>query len=113
MTPARATHPTVASPLVGGEPRRNRNPSPTHPPAYTLVELVVVIGIISLLMAVTIPSVSWMWEGTRLADAENSRIVRELSDHVQDVLQRNIDEMVRRRKHVFWGRVFEPSASNP
>lgn len=51
--------------------------------------------------------------GLSPADAENSRIVRELSDHVQDVLQGNIDEMVRRRKYVFWGRVFEPSAPNP
>jgi len=46
------------------------------------------------------------------ADAENDRIVRELSDHVQDVLQRNIDEMVHRRKHVFWGRLFDGNPQN-
>lgn len=44
-------------------------------------------------------------QGLKPADAENRTVVREFSAHVQDLLQRNIDEMVKRRKHIFWGKV--------
>jgi 1-acyl-sn-glycerol-3-phosphate acyltransferase len=44
-------------------------------------------------------------EGLKPADGENRAILREFSAHIQDLVQRNIDEMVRRRKHIFWGRI--------
>jgi hypothetical protein len=36
--------------------------------------------------------------------------VREFSDHIQDLVQRNVDEMLKRRKHIFWGRVLGRAA---
>lgn len=44
-------------------------------------------------------------QGLKPADAQNRMIVRDYSAHVQDLLQNHIDEMVRRRKHIFWGKV--------
>ncbi|HEY3132549.1 MAG TPA: 1-acyl-sn-glycerol-3-phosphate acyltransferase [Acidobacteriota bacterium] len=43
----------------------------------------------------------------RPEDAENPKLVKDLSQHVKDVLQRNVDEMLARRKHIFFGRIFE------
>ena len=40
-------------------------------------------------------------------DSGNKVLVREFSRYVQEILQRNIDEMVRRRKWVFWGRILD------
>src|SRR5262249_12444018 len=44
--------------------------------------------------------------GLKPAEADNPRIVREFSGHIQHLIQHNIDEMLLRRKHVFWGRIF-------
>jgi 1-acyl-sn-glycerol-3-phosphate acyltransferase len=44
-------------------------------------------------------------EGLRSQDAVNPRVVKEFTRHIQALMQRNIDEMVQRRKHVFWGRI--------
>jgi hypothetical protein len=43
-------------------------------------------------------------------DAKNERLTRELSRHVQNVVQQNINDMVKRRKHIFWGRVLDGTA---
>ncbi|MEJ2081342.1 MAG: hypothetical protein P8Y94_04015, partial [Acidobacteriota bacterium] len=41
------------------------------------------------------------------SDASNRRLVREFSNHVRNILQSHIDEMLARRKHVFYGRIFD------
>ncbi|MEE9294572.1 MAG: type II secretion system protein [Phycisphaerae bacterium] len=57
-----------ASPLVGDE-----NPFvPSSLPAFTLIELVVVIGIISLLAAVSLPGIARMWEENRLSATQGT-----------------------------------------
>jgi len=43
-------------------------------------------------------------------DARNERLVHDLSRYVQDLIQRNIDDMLARRKHIFWGRVLDGTA---
>ena len=43
-------------------------------------------------------------------DARNERLTRDLSRYVQSVMQRNIDQMVARRKRIFWGRVLDGTA---
>jgi 1-acyl-sn-glycerol-3-phosphate acyltransferase len=52
-------------------------------------------------------------EGLRSQDAENPRVAKEFARHIQSMMQRNIDEMVRRRKHVFWGRILSGVAPEP
>ena len=49
-------------------------------------------------------------QGLKPADAENPRLVKEFSRHVQRILQANIDDMVPRRKSIFWGRVLDGTA---
>jgi len=49
-------------------------------------------------------------EGLRPADAENARLVKEFSRHIQHLIQCSIDDMVSRRKHIFWGKVLNGSA---
>ncbi len=49
-------------------------------------------------------------EGLKPADAENARVVKEFSRHVQAIVQRNIDDMLLRRKSIFWGRVLNGTA---
>jgi 1-acyl-sn-glycerol-3-phosphate acyltransferase len=44
-------------------------------------------------------------QGLTPADGENRAIVREFSGHVQDLVQRHVDEMLLRRKHIFWGKI--------
>jgi len=44
-------------------------------------------------------------EGLKPRDAENTRAVKEFNRHIQDLLQSHIDEMLARRKHIFWGRI--------
>jgi 1-acyl-sn-glycerol-3-phosphate acyltransferase len=46
----------------------------------------------------------------RPSDAENRGLVKDFSRHVKDILQRNIDEMLARRKRIFFGNIFERSA---
>jgi len=41
------------------------------------------------------------------SDATNPKVVNELAETVRDVMQRNIDEMLRRRKHIFFGNIFD------
>ena len=41
------------------------------------------------------------------SDASKRRLVREFSNHIRDIMQRHIDEMLARRKHVFYGRIFD------
>ena len=48
--------------------------------------------------------------GLSLEDAKNERLTRDLSRYVQNILQRNIDEMRARRKRIFWGRVLDGTA---
>jgi 1-acyl-sn-glycerol-3-phosphate acyltransferase len=43
------------------------------------------------------------------ADANDPRAVNELALKVREAMQRNIDEMLARRKHVFFGNIFEPA----
>ena len=37
-------------------------------------------------------------------------VIRDVSRYVQSILQSNIDQMVSRRKHIFWGRIFDGAA---
>lgn len=46
-------------------------------------------------------------EGLKPSDAENSALVREFSRYIQGILQTNIDEMMSRRLHIFWGRFLD------
>ncbi len=47
----------------------------------------------------------------RPSDAENPRLVKDFSQHVKDVLQRNVDEMLARRRHIFFGNIFDRAGS--
>ena len=49
-------------------------------------------------------------EGLKPRDAENKKLVSEFSWHIQHILQRNIDDMVKRRKGIFRGRIFDGTA---
>ena len=49
-------------------------------------------------------------EGLKPEDAANDKLVRELSRYVQDLVQKNIEQMLARRKHIFWGRVLDGTA---
>lgn len=46
----------------------------------------------------------------RPQDAQNAKIVRDFSGHVRDLLQRNVNEMLSRRKHIFFGNIFDRRA---
>jgi 1-acyl-sn-glycerol-3-phosphate acyltransferase/nucleoside-diphosphate-sugar epimerase len=41
------------------------------------------------------------------SDANNPRAVNELAETVRAIMQRNIDDMLARRKHIFFGDIFE------
>lgn len=43
-------------------------------------------------------------QGLKAADAENDRLMKSFSDHVQHIVQANIDDMLPRRKSIFWGK---------
>jgi len=49
-------------------------------------------------------------QGLKPADADNRTLVEDFSRHVQNIVQKNIDQMVTRRKHIFWGRVLDGTA---
>jgi len=49
-------------------------------------------------------------DGLSPADAENARLVRDFSRHIQDIMQRNIDDMLPRRRSWFWGKVLDGTA---
>ncbi len=46
------------------------------------------------------------------SDAGNPEAVNELAGKVTSVMQRNIDDMLGRRKHIFFGRIFGPRPSD-
>jgi len=46
--------------------------------------------------------------GYSRSDAANPAAVNELAARVCSVMQRNIDEMLGRRKHIFFGNIFDP-----
>jgi len=46
------------------------------------------------------------------SDAGNPQAVKELAARVCSVMQRNIDEMLARRKHIFFGKIFGPRAGD-
>jgi 1-acyl-sn-glycerol-3-phosphate acyltransferase len=45
------------------------------------------------------------FQGLKPADAENLHLVSEFARHVQHTLQSNIDDMLSRRRHIFWGSI--------
>jgi len=45
------------------------------------------------------------FQGLQPADAENPRLVKQFAHHIQRLVQVNIDDMLSRRKHIFWGKV--------
>ena len=49
-------------------------------------------------------------QGLRPADAENARLVRDFARYIQDIVQRNIDDMLPKRKSIFWGKVLNGAA---
>jgi 1-acyl-sn-glycerol-3-phosphate acyltransferase len=49
-------------------------------------------------------------QGLKPADAENVKLVRDFSRYIQDIVQRNIDDMLPKRKSVFWGKVLNGAA---
>jgi 1-acyl-sn-glycerol-3-phosphate acyltransferase len=51
--------------------------------------------------------------GLSPSDAENQRLVADFSRHVQQLIQRNVDEMVRRRRHIFFGDIFDRDVRAP
>ncbi|MBI3895869.1 MAG: 1-acyl-sn-glycerol-3-phosphate acyltransferase [Acidobacteria bacterium] len=48
--------------------------------------------------------------GLKPEDAENDKLVRDLSRYVQDIVQQNINHMLARRKSIYWGRVLDGTA---
>jgi len=49
-------------------------------------------------------------QGLKPADAENIALVRDFSRHIQAIVQRNIDDMLPKRKSIFWGNVMNGAA---
>jgi 1-acyl-sn-glycerol-3-phosphate acyltransferase len=49
-------------------------------------------------------------QGLRAADAENAKLVRDFARYIQEIMQRNIDDMLPKRKSVFWGKVLTGAA---
>jgi 1-acyl-sn-glycerol-3-phosphate acyltransferase len=45
--------------------------------------------------------------GLTPSDVQNEALVHDLACYVQDLIQRNIDHMRARRKHIFWGKVLD------
>lgn len=44
--------------------------------------------------------------------AEDREIVRSISNSVRDLMQRELLALVKRRRHVFWGRLTDPSGQD-
>ena len=49
-------------------------------------------------------------QGLRPADADNVKLVRDFSRYIQNIVQRNIDDMLPKRKSIFWGKVLNGAA---
>ena len=43
-------------------------------------------------------------QGLKPADAENDRLMKSFAEYVQSIIQANIDDMLPRRKSIFWGK---------
>jgi 1-acyl-sn-glycerol-3-phosphate acyltransferase len=50
------------------------------------------------------------FQGLRPSDADKPRIVKQFAQHIQHLLQVNIDDMLFRRKHIFWGKLLNGTA---
>jgi 1-acyl-sn-glycerol-3-phosphate acyltransferase len=50
------------------------------------------------------------FQGLKPADAEDPRLVKQFAHHIQRLVQLNIDDMLSRRKHIFWGKVLNGAA---
>ena len=48
--------------------------------------------------------------GLSPADAQNKKVVHDVARYVQNLMQQNLDHMLARRKHIFWGRVLDGTA---
>ncbi len=46
-------------------------------------------------------------QGLKPADAENARLMKEFGRYIQNIVQKNIDDMVSKRKHILWGKVLD------
>jgi len=49
-------------------------------------------------------------DGLKPSDAENPLILRDFSRHIQNIVQINVDDMVKRRKSIFFGKVLDGTA---
>jgi 1-acyl-sn-glycerol-3-phosphate acyltransferase len=49
-------------------------------------------------------------QGLKPADAGNPRLVKQFTRYIQNIMQANIDDMVRRRKAIFWGKFLDGTA---
>ncbi len=52
-------------------------------------------------------------QGLKPADAENARLMKEFGRYVQSLVQKNIEDMVAKRKHIFWGKVLDGTSVHP
>ncbi|MBS1856993.1 MAG: FAD-dependent oxidoreductase [Acidobacteria bacterium] len=48
--------------------------------------------------------------GLRPADADNPRLMAQFSEHIQHIIQINVDDMVKRRKSIFFGKFLDGTA---
>jgi 1-acyl-sn-glycerol-3-phosphate acyltransferase len=46
-------------------------------------------------------------QGLKPADAANARLMKEFGRYIQNIVQKNIDEMVSKRKHFLWGKILD------
>lgn len=49
-------------------------------------------------------------QGLKPADAENPRLMKEFGRYIQNLVQKNIEDMASKRKHVLWGKVLDGKA---
>jgi len=49
-------------------------------------------------------------QGLRREDAGNAALVRDLSRHIREIIQRNVDDMLPKRKSIFWGHILDGTA---
>jgi 1-acyl-sn-glycerol-3-phosphate acyltransferase len=49
-------------------------------------------------------------DGLKPSDAENARLVRDFSHHIQNIIQLNTDDMLKRRKSIFFGKLLDGTA---
>lgn len=48
--------------------------------------------------------------GLKPSDAGNAKLMKEFSRYVQNIMQRNIEDMRAKRRHIFWGKVLDGTA---